>query len=380
MKVLIASDSYKGSLSSIEVAAGMKEGICRVYPDAEVIHVQVGDGGEGTVDALIGSLGGKFYSEAVHGPDGKIVNAKYGILPDGKAVIEMAAASGLTLVPEKERDVMKASSYGFGELIKAVLDRGCKEIYVGIGGSATNDGGAGMAQALGISLRDSSGVEIGPGGGALERLSNVDFTHADPRLRETKIFVICDVTNPLYGENGASAVYGPQKGAGPELVAVLDRNLKHYADVVENATGREFRMESGAGAAGGVGFGMVCLLDAELKHGIQVILDAIGINKKMEWADIVLTGEGRIDSQSACGKVIDGVSVRAARYGKPVIAISGSLEKNLGSVYEMGISSLEAAVCRPMSLETACRDAKTLVADATERVMRTVLVGQRLGG
>lgn len=374
MKILIASDSYKGSLGTLEAAENMKRGTLKVFPNAEVKILPIGDGGEGTVEVLISSLGGSYLTKEVEGPNGNPVSAKYGILENGRAVLEMAAASGLPLAGE-HKDVMRASTYGTGELIKAALDQGCREIYIGIGGSATNDGGVGMAQALGISFKDSDGNEIGRGGGALSDICTIDVSNMDERIRKTKIQVMCDVKNPLCGEFGASAVYGPQKGATPELVKVLDENLKHLSEKVFEITGNDYSQLPGAGAAGGLGMGLVAFLGAELSPGIQAIMDATGFDGALEWCDLVLTGEGRIDHQSVCGKVIDGIASRAERYGKQVIAIAGSVSGSMEAVYKAGVASVEASVCRPMKVEEAIGNAAIMVQDAAERVMRTIAVG-----
>ncbi len=378
MRILIASDSYKGSLGTLEVAENIKEGALRVFPEAEIKFLPIGDGGEGTVEVLVSSLGGRYLTQKVEGPNGKMVEAQYGILENGKAVLEMAAASGLPLAGEK-KDVMKASTYGTGELIKAALDQGCREIYIGIGGSATNDGGVGMAQALGVSFKDKEGKEIGRGGGALCQIEKIDFSHLDPRISETKIHVMCDVKNPLCGENGASAIYGPQKGATPELVKILDSNLRHLADVLKEVTGEDYSEIPGAGAAGGLGMGLLGFMKAELKPGIQSIMDATNFDNALEWCDIVISGEGRIDGQSVCGKVIDGIASRAAIYKKPVIAIAGSVSKGMSTVYQAGVDSVEATVCRPMDIKEACTNAAEMVQDAAERVMRTIHVGMKIG-
>lgn len=374
MKILVATDSFKGSLTTAQAAAAMRRGALRVFPAAETLMLPVADGGEGTVETLLAALGGRRCTAAVTGPNGGRVQAGYGILPDGTAVLEMAAASGLTLACEP-KDVLHAGTRGTGELLRAALDAGCRRILLGIGGSATNDGGAGMAQALGVSLRDAQGRELAPGGAALARLAQIDLSGLDARVRAAQITVMCDVRSPLCGPAGASAVYGPQKGASPAQAAELDACLGHWADLLAAALGRDWRDVPGAGAAGGLGFGAMALLGAQLRPGIEAVLDAAGFDEKLAWADLVLTGEGRIDRQSVCGKVIDGIAARAAKAGRPVIAVAGGLAAGLQPVYDAGVWTAEAACCRPMTVEQACADADTLVADASERVLRAVRTG-----
>lgn len=378
MKVFIATDSFKGSLSSIQAAERMEEGILRVFPNAAIEYAPIADGGEGTVETLVSAIGGEIKWQTVMKPNGGQTEAKFGILNNGKAVIEMAAASGLPLVAPEERNIMEATTYGAGQLLKAALDAGCRKILIGIGGSATNDGGVGMAQALGASFKDKEGNEIGFGGGLLADIADIDLTGLDQRLADTEITVMCDVTNPLYGENGAARIYGPQKGATEEQIKELDKGLKNLADVTERVLGKDFRWIKGAGAAGGLGMGMKAFLNANLKPGIEAIMDASNIDEKIKKADVVVTGEGRIDNQSVCGKVIDGIAKRARTYNKPVIAVVGSAESDISEVYAAGIESVEAAVCRTMSVSYAMNEASTLVADAAERIMRSISVGMKL--
>ncbi|PXV91622.1 glycerate kinase [Lachnotalea glycerini] len=378
MKLLIASDSYKGSLSTLQVAASIKEGILKVFSDAQIDFIPIADGGEGTVEVLITSLGGQYYFKQVMGPNGNTVEAKYGILENNTAVIEMAAASGLTLVQETEKDIMNATSYGTGQLIQAVLDQGCRKIYLGIGGSATNDGGVGIAKALGVRFLDRYGEEIGLGAGTLKDLNDIDMSGIDKRIFETEICVMCDVTNPLIGPNGAANVYGPQKGATLEQIARLDENLLHLSILIQKNLHKELAWIPGAGAAGGAGMGLMAFLNAEIVHGIEAVMDVSEIDKRIKWSDMVITGEGKIDSQSVCGKVIDGLANRAKKYKKPVIAIAGSIGTDISMVYEKGIDTIEAAVCRPMELSLAMEHASDYVSDAAERVMRSVRIGIEL--
>lgn len=378
MKVFIATDSFKGSLSSVQAAGRIREGILRVFKDAYIEYSPIADGGEGTVETLISNIGGEFKYKMVMKPNGGYTNARYGILKNGKAVIEMAEASGLPLVAKNERNIMKATTYGTGELIRAALDEGCREILIGIGGSATNDGGVGMAQALGASFKDKSGQEVSFGGGELGKIESIDLDGLDERLKNTEVVVMCDVTNPLYGAQGAARIYGPQKGATEKQILELDAGLKNLADVIEKMSGKDLRWDKGAGAAGGLGMGMKAFLKAKLKPGIEAIMDVSNIDEKIRNADIVVTGEGRIDGQSVCGKVVDGIARRAKLYNKPVIAVVGSAEQDLENVFAVGIRSIEAAVCKTMSIEYAINEAPVLVADAAERIMRSISVGMEL--
>lgn len=376
MRILIASDSFKGSLSSAQVAENIKAGILRVYSDAQIKYISVADGGEGTVEAVISGSGGKIVNTPVMGPDGKMLDSFFGILEDGSAIIEMAAASGLPLVPEPERDIMKATTYGTGQLLKAAMDNGCMKIYIGVGGSATNDGGIGMAQALGASFKDDRGKEVGFGGGQLSRIAKIDVSRMDERLSRTEIIVMSDVTNPLCGPAGASAVYGPQKGASPKQVELLDEGLSHLAKVIEETLTIDIRNMKGAGAAGGLGGGLAAFTGAVIRSGIDAVLDMSDFAQKAEWADLIITGEGRIDYQSAYGKAISGIAGRAEKYGIPIAAIAGSLSESAHEVYKIGIGCMEAAVCRPIPLEEAMGEkAGELVADAAERLIRGIRVG-----
>lgn len=375
VKMLIASDSFKGSLNTIQVAEEIKKGAVRVFPEAEFLSVPVADGGEGTVETMITCLGGHYEYAQVTGPNGNKVIAKYGVLEDGKAVIEMASASGLTLVPENEKDVMKATTYGTGELIKAAMDYGCSEIYIGIGGSATNDGGVGMAQALGTHFYDKDGREVGFGAEALLQICSIDISGLDKRIKNTKIMVMSDVTNPLLGENGAAAIYGPQKGATPEQIKILDKALENLAEKMHEYVGFEGRKMGGAGAAGGLGMGLAGFLGAEIESGIEVILRISEFSKKLDWADLVITGEGKVDGQTACGKAISGIARHAEKKQVPVLVVCGSVGHGVQTIFEYGIGGIEASVCRPMSLEEAMEGSRFLVADAVERMLRAVKVG-----
>lgn len=379
MKVLVASDSFKGSLNSIQIGQAVREGIHRIFPEAVVKIIPIADGGEGTVEALVTAGGGRYLKKKVTSPLGEPIEAVMGMLPDGTAVIEMAAASGLPLVPPAKRNPLLTTTKGTGELMKAALDEGAGHILIGIGGSATNDGGAGVAQALGARLLDKQGRELAAGGAALADLATVDISALDPRLKYMPVTVICDVDNPLCGERGASAVYGPQKGASPEMVRFLDECLLHYARVIKDQLRIDILNIPGAGAAGGLGAGLLAFTRAELKSGTEAVLDTIKFDELVQEYDLVITGEGRIDGQSAYGKVPKGVGTRAAKHGKHVIAIVGSIGQGAEIMHDYGLSAILPIVNRPMTLEEAVADAYDLVAQAAERTFRILRTGQTLG-
>ncbi|AEF18260.1 glycerate kinase [Thermoanaerobacterium xylanolyticum LX-11] len=369
MRILVAPDSYKGSLSSKEVIEAMTEGIRRVV-DAEIIKVPIADGGEGTVDALISLSGGKIVETEGIGPLGNTVKSFFGILDDGTAVIEMAASSGLNLVPDDMRDPLVTTTYGVGQLIKKALDEGCRRFIVGLGGSATNDGGAGMVQALGAKLLDEDGKDIPYGGGNLSRLKEIDIDGLDKRIYESSFMVASDVTNPLCGKNGASYIYGPQKGATPEMVEILDNNLNHYANVVKETLGKDFKDTKGAGAAGGLGFSLIAFLNAKVRSGIEIVMDAANMEEKIKSCDIVITGEGNTDFQTAFGKAPAGIAKIAQRYGKKVIILSGGLGYGYKELYKIGVTAMFSIVDRPMTIDEAVHDAKRLISDRMEDIIR----------
>lgn len=378
MRILLAIDSFKGSLSSLEAAAAVAGGIYRVLPDAQITTAPLADGGEGTVDALVAATGGQKLSATVAGPLGHPVTAEYGLLPDGTAVLEMAAASGLTLVPGNSRDPRITSTFGTGELMRAALDNGTAKIIMGIGGSATNDCGAGMAQALGIRLLDADGMELGPGGGQLDRLRRIDLSGLDPRLKQVSIEVACDVRNPLCGPQGASAVYGPQKGATPAMVEELDAKLGFFAACIKEQLGIDLAGTPGSGAAGGLGAGLLAFAGATLKSGVNLVLDAIKIDRLLQNADLVITGEGQLDGQSSYGKATAGVAARTAVHGLPVIALVGSIGPGADKLYDLGISSIIPIVSGPVSLGEAMDRAAELLTDAAERTFRLLKTGAAL--
>ncbi|KAE8176740.1 glycerate kinase [Photobacterium carnosum] len=358
MKIIIAPDSYKESLTAMEVATAIEAGFRQIMPTAEYIKLPMADGGEGTVQSLVDASNGTIIEHQVTGPLGKQVPAFFGLMGDGKtAVIEMAAASGLHLVSPNLRNPMLTTSYGTGELILAALDHGVDHIIVGIGGSATNDGGIGMAQALGVQLLDNKGQALGFGGQALAQLASIDITTVDPRLAHIKLEVACDVDNPLCGEKGASHIFGPQKGATPAMVAELDQHLDHYAAIIKRDLAIDVKDMAGAGAAGGMGAALLSLFNAQLRSGIEIVIDAVNLGDIIKDADLVITGEGRIDSQTIHGKTPIGVARTAKKYHKPVIGIAGCLSQDCGVVYDHGIDAVFSVVPAAMSLEHAFNNA-----------------------
>jgi len=369
MKIVIAPDSYKESLTALEVATQIEAGFREVFPAAQYRKLPMADGGEGTVAALVAATGGKLLSALVTGPLGAPVPAFFGMTGDGKtAVVEMAAASGLALVPPGLRTPLKTTSFGTGELIKAALDAGADHLIIGIGGSATNDGGAGMLQALGVKLLDWSGREIGFGGGSLAFLERIDASGLDSRLKACRVEAACDVDNPLTGPGGASAVFGPQKGATPEMVATLDENLSRYAALIARDLGVQVDRVPGSGAAGGMGAALLAFLGAKLRPGIEIVVEASGLEAMVRDADLVITGEGRIDSQTIHGKTPIGVARLAKRYGKPVLAIAGSLSSDVGVVHEHGIDAVFSVLSRPGTVEDALREAAVNVRAAARNI------------
>ena len=381
MRVIVAPDSFKGSVSAVAAAEAMARGVLTVFPEAEVTRVPIADGGEGTVEALVAATRGRVEHATVRGPLGEPVRADWGVLGDGAtAVIEMAAASGLPLVPAGRRDPRITTTFGTGELMRIALDAGLRKLVVGIGGSATNDGGAGMARALGARFLDAEGRALPEGGAALARLARIDLSGLDPRLATSAILVACDVDNPLTGPRGASAVYGPQKGATPDMVEKLDAALGNYARVATAATGRDVANIAGAGAAGGLGAGLLFFTSARLRPGVEIVLETTGFSRLVAQADLVITGEGRTDFQTAMGKAPVGVARVAQQHGVPAVCISGSLGQGAEEVLTRGIDALTSVVPAPMTLEECmARGAEILEAGAA-RAARLLRVGMALGG
>jgi len=373
MKIVIAPDSFKECLSALEVATEIEAGFREVFPDADYIKVPMADGGEGTVAAMVAATGGALVEVMVTGPLAEPVRACYGVTGDGRtAVIEMAAASGLAHVAPQLRNPLKTTSYGTGELIKAALDAGICHLIIGIGGSATNDGGAGMLQALGVKLLDSCGCEIGFGGGSLKELSRIDISGLDPRLKSCLIEAACDVDNPLTGPAGASVVFGPQKGATPAMVAELDACLAHYAGLIERDLGVKVAQAPGAGAAGGMGAALLAFFGAVLRSGIDIVMETVGLEAAVRDADLVITGEGRMDSQTIHGKTPVGVARVARRYGKPVIGIAGSLADDVAVVHGYGIDAVFSVLSRVCTLEDALNNAAANIRSASRNIAATV--------
>ncbi|MDI9468621.1 MAG: glycerate kinase [Bacillota bacterium] len=371
---VVAPDSFKESASAKEVCQAMERGIRRVYPDATVHHVPMADGGEGTVEALVDATDGRLLEREVQGPlpEQKVV-AKFGILGDGKtAVIEMAEASGLALVERAKRNPLITTTYGTGELLLAALDEGVEEIVIGIGGSATNDGGAGMAQALGAKLLDESGAEIGFGGGQLGRVARIDIGGMDPRWKNVRVRVACDVDNPLTGERGASAVFGPQKGATPEMVAQLDQNLGHYAGIIARDLGKDVNPVNGAGAAGGLGAGLMAFTNATLEPGVKIVIDTTNLEAVVKDADFVITGEGGMDFQTKFGKTPYGVAQVGYKYGKPVFAIAGTLGRDYEELYDHGMSAIFSTMLRPSTLDDALKEGALNIEKTVESIVRMI--------
>lgn len=375
MKIILAPDSFKGSLTSTEAAEAMAAGVRRVWPEAEVVCLPLADGGESTAAALVLSTRGRLIHAAVTGPLGERVSAAYGLLgPDGTtAVVEMAAAAGLPLVPFHQRDPRSTTTYGVGELLRHAADSGAKKIIIGLGGSATNDGGAGAMQALGVRFLDAAGTSLSEPltGGDLSCLACVDLSHWDTRFREIEILIASDVTNPLLGPNGASAVYGPQKGADASIVVELDAVLARYAAILKRDLGTDTAELSGAGAAGGMGFGLMAFLKAHAQSGIDLVLDYARFEARAKDADWIFTGEGRIDAQTLQGKTISGVLRRALPLGVPMIAFGGSVDETAADALAAhGLRASFPIVSGPMSLEEAMRNGKQLLTQAVARVMR----------
>jgi glycerate kinase len=381
MKIILAPDSFKENLTSLQVATALEKGVKRVLPNAICVKVPMADGGEGTVQSLVDGTGGKFLRKKVTGPAGEKVSARYGILADGEtAVIEMAEASGLHLVSGKTQNPLKTTTFGTGELMLEAVKRGAKKIIIGIGGSATNDGGVGMAQALGIRFLNKQGREITElgAGGMINKIASIDVTGLDPLIKKTKVIVACDVNNPLCGKNGASNVFGPQKGATPAIVKTLDENLKHLGAVIKKDLKKNVVSVKGAGAAGGLGAGLLAFTKARMKSGVDIVIEATELHKHLKGADLVITGEGRVDFQTAFGKTPSGVAKAAHKHRIPTVAIGGGITDDANGVFKHGIDGLESACARDMSLEVAISNSKPHLTNAAERVIRLVLIGKKM--
>ncbi|MGG0848746.1 glycerate kinase family protein [Peribacillus simplex] len=369
--IVLAPDSFKESMTAKEACEAMERGIKKVNDKITCIHVPMADGGEGTIQSLVDATGGEFHSLNVIGPLGNEVEAHYGILRDGETgVIEMASASGIQLVPLEKRNPLITTTYGTGQLIKACLDHGVKKLLIGIGGSATNDGGAGVVQALGGKLLDKEGKELRFGGSELGKLARINLTELDPRLKHVVVEIACDVTNPLCGESGASRIFGPQKGANPEMVEILESNLRKYANVIKEQLNKEVLDIPGAGAAGGLGAGLIVFLNGALKKGIDMVIEYTGLEEKIKVADMVWTGEGSIDFQTQYGKTPYGVATVAKKYNKRVIALAGRVSGDIDILYEKGIDSLFSILQGASSLEEALANGKENLEKTAESIIR----------
>lgn len=369
--IVLAPDSFKESMTAKEVCEAMERGIRKANSQIRCIHVPMADGGEGTIQSLVDATGGRVYSKEVVGPLGNNVVAEYGILGNGEiGVIEMASASGIHLVDSEKRNPLITTTFGTGQLIKACLDKGVKKLLIGIGGSATNDGGAGFIQALGGRLLDENGDDLSYGGGALAKLHTIDLSNLDERLKYVSVEVACDVNNPLCGKEGASYVFGPQKGATREMIEILDQNLSHYAEVIKEQLGKDVISKAGAGAAGGLGAGLMAFLDVKLKNGIEMVIEYANLEEKVRDADMVWTGEGSIDFQTQYGKTPLGVAMIAKKYNKPVIALAGRVGNDIDALYDKGIDAIFGIMRGVTSIEEALVKGPENVEKTSENIIR----------
>ena len=373
MNFLIAPDSFKGSLSAADVADSIKRAILNQNPEEQVVCAPMADGGEGLVDTIVNSCNGKIMEVEVKDPLMRDITAKFGLVGE-TAIVEMATASGIELIDDEELDPLVTTTYGTGQLIKAALDKGCRKIIIGLGGSATNDGGAGMASALGVRFLDKNKTEIGFGGGVLNRLAKIDMSGLDPRLQQCQIIGACDVVNTLTGKNGASRVYGPQKGASPFDIEKLDNNLEHYSTIIERDLKMAVRDIPGSGAAGGLGAGIMAFLNARLEKGFQIVNEMTGLEEKIIKADIVITGEGKIDNQSLSGKVVSGIGQLAQKHGKPLIVITGSIGDGAEKAYDHGVTAVFSIMDKPMSLTEAMDDTAILIERCVTNIYRVMSI------
>ena len=371
MKIVIAPDSFKGSASAKQVAEALARGWRKVFPNAELVTEPMADGGEGTMEALVDATGGKMQEVEVSDPLGRPLSACYGILGDGKtAVVEVAAASGLPLLAPSERKPLQTTTYGTGQLIRAALKEGVERLLIGLGGSATVDGGAGLVSALGARLLDADGQPIGPGGGSLGSLAQIQLGELPKLIEGVEVLAACDVDNPLTGPNGAAAVFGPQKGAAPQDVQVLDQNLAHYAQIISKELQVEVANLPGAGAAGGLGAGLVAFLGAKLIPGIQMVIEASKLEDKLEGCDLDITGDGKQGGQSAGGKTPVGVAKLAEKHNIPVLAVGGSIAEDADVLYQHGIGAMLSIAPGPISLEKAIADGEKLLEEAGQRAAK----------
>lgn len=378
MKIVIAPDSFKGSLTALEVASAIEEGLNQYNKDFIIEKVPMADGGEGTVESLVSLTNGEIIKVEVKDPLMREIEGFYGLLGDKKtAVIEMAAASGLPLLKQDERNPLIASTYGTGQLIKDALDRGCKKFIIGIGGSATNDGGTGMLKALGVKFLNKENKELKDGAVELNQLYKIDMTEFDKRISECEIKVACDVENPLCGENGASFIFGGQKGADKEMMKVLDENLLHYGKILESTFKTDAINVPGAGAAGGMGAAFIAVIQADLERGIDIVIRESKLSEKLQDANLVFTGEGKIDYQTKFGKTPFGVANEAKKRNIPVIALAGSIGEGTETLYELGFDGIFSIIDKPMELEDAIKNSSQLVKDATYRIINLYMVHEK---
>ena len=379
MKIVIAPDSFKGSLSAYDVAIAIEKGIKKYLTDAETVIVPMADGGEGTMDALVAATKGEIFYAQVKNPLGSEIEAAYGILGDGKTcIIETASASGLYLIPEDKRNPLETTTYGTGQLIKEALDKGYRKFIIGLGGSATNDAGVGMLQALGLKFLNCDGNEIGFGGGSLHEIVTIDNSKFDIRIAEANFIIASDVKNPFIGQNGASYVFGPQKGATFEMAELLDNNLHHFANLIEKYIGIQVHEKEGAGAAGGLGGAFQAFFPAEIRAGIEIVIEYSGFAKDVADADLVITGEGRTDFQTVEGKTPMGVAREAKKYGVPTIVLAGSIGEGIDGLYQYGIISIHSIVNGPIVLQAAMEHASELLANRAEQIVRTFFASKAL--
>ncbi|MCO8087767.1 glycerate kinase family protein [Acinetobacter indicus] len=374
LRFVIAPDSFKESLSAVQAAQAMQRGILRQFPDAICRLVPLADGGEGTVDALLNACAGQKVACRVRGPlPQQQVESYFALMDEGKtAVIEMAKANGIHLIPLAQRNPALTSTYGTGEMIRQALDLGVSKIVIGLGGSVTNDAGSGMAQALGVKFLDQAGLEVQPCGGNLKQICEIDLSALDARLATTEMLIASDVNNPLCGEYGASAIFGPQKGATPELVKILDQNLGYFANLVETTLGVNVQHQAGAGAAGGLGFGLLAFARAKIQSGVELLIQQTGLTEKITQADVVLTGEGKIDRQTFMGKTPFGVAQVAKSLNKPVYAFAGMIGEDIEPLLEAGFTQIIGINPPDISVEDAIRNAENNLTDSVENVMRSL--------
>ncbi|MCK4662050.1 MAG: glycerate kinase [Bacteroidales bacterium] len=377
MNILIAPDSFKESLSATEVCRFIESGIKKTLFNANITSVPLSDGGEGFVQTIIDATSGRLIKVKAHDPLMRPIDAEYGILGDNEtAIIEMTKVSGLELLSSKERNPWITTTYGTGELIRDALNKACKKLIIGIGGSATNDGGAGMIEALGGKLLTTNGKQIEKGGGALKQLATIDLANLDKRLSECQVLVACDVINPLLGKNGASFVFARQKGANSEMIKLLEENLSHYANIIQQEIGKDISDVPGTGAAGGIGAGLIAFLNAELKPGFDIIRDILNLDEYIKQADLIFTAEGKVDFQTQFGKTPFGVAQVAKKYNKPVICLAGSIGEGVEVLYNKGILSVFSIINKPMLLDEAIANASLLLEETAERVMRLYLINK----